>query len=85
LRITLLLTITLLGGIAGFFIGGYSYDFLHPTKPPPRLSVSRNSGDQIRSLQAAQPGVTEALDRHQGRYNWFVVGALAGSALCFLG
>jgi hypothetical protein len=85
MRIIILLTITLLGGVAGFFVGGYGYNFSHPS-PTTRVVLSGpRPGSQLRGLRAAARGVGDALDYHARRHNWLIVGALAGATIGFVG
>src|SRR5687767_10404606 len=82
MRIVSLLAITLLGGVAGFFAGGYAYNLGHPSRPSPG-GVAPGSRD--RGLQAAHLAVGDALERHRGRHNWLIGGALGGAGIGFVG
>jgi len=82
MRILALLALTLLGGAAGFFAGGYSYNLSHPIRSAPGRS---GAGSPHGELQAAHRGVTSALERHTGRHNWLIGGALIGAGVGFVG
>src|SRR4051794_36726353 len=85
MRIVLLLAITLLGGVAGVFVGGSGYNLAHPIRNTPPRAIPGGPGSQLRGLQGAHQGVADALERHTGRHNWIIGGALAGAGLGFVG
>jgi hypothetical protein len=82
MRIVTLLAITLLGGVAGFFAGGYAYNLGHPSRSTPS---GAGPGLRDRGLQAAHLAVADALERHRGRHNWLIGGALGGAGIGFVG
>lgn len=81
MRALLLLSVALTGGAAGFFAGGFGYEYYHPHKRPPTLP-SRVT--RLRGLQDAHRDVGHALDHHQARQDWIIKGTLAGAGTGFL-
>ncbi len=80
MRIALLLAITIMFGVAGFFIGGYAFNFTHPVSAIPRSPASQTSG-----LQSVHRQVAVAAEHHMDRHNWLHGGAIVGAGLGFLG
>jgi hypothetical protein len=87
MRIITLLGITLLGGVAGFFVGGYSYNFVHPIRTTQATHAPRGGepDSQLKGLQVAVRGTGDALEHHVWRHHWLIVGALAGATVGFVG
>lgn len=87
MRVVFLLAITILGGVAGSFAGGYTYNHRNPPRPRPPLVAPGEPGiaAQFRNIQILQGESSDALDRHVGRQNWLIGGALAGMGVGFFG
>lgn len=82
MRLIALLTLTLMGGAAGLFAGGYGYNLSHPIGIAPGGS---GAGTPDGNLQAAHRGVADALERHAGRQNWLIGGTILGAGIGFVG
>lgn len=82
MRMIALLTLTLLGGAPGFFAGGYSYNLTHPNR---LTSGGSQAVSPYGDLRSAHLGVASALERHRGRHNWLIGGAILGAGVGFVG
>jgi hypothetical protein len=80
MRVLLLVLVTLAGGVAGFFAGGYGYNALNPVVRPP----APTGPVSLRSLQSVERQVGDALARHNRRQSWIIAGALAGAGTSFM-
>jgi hypothetical protein len=79
MRIVILLVITLAGGTAGFFAGGYAFNAAHLAQANTSVAASQASG-----IRGAHRQVAGALDRHIERHNWLIGGALGGAGVAFV-
>jgi hypothetical protein len=86
-RIVIFLTSTLLGATAGFFAGGYLFNYTHPmpTRTAPLSTLPYGSARQFQELQGIGREGGAAIQRHLDRHSWLHTGCMAGAALGFVG
>lgn len=82
MRTVVLLSITLLGSVAGLFAGAYGYHLSHPIRAVPS---GTRLGRPYDGLQAVHRGEADAIEHHLGRQNWIIGGALLGAGAGFVG
>ena len=82
MRIAIVLALTILGGVIGFYAGYYAYQLTHPRQTASSKPVARSQNE---TLQNAYRRAGSSLERVRNRQNWLIGGALIGGGIGLAG